>query len=73
MTSTAEYMRKYRAENPERWDVHRARQRATSRALYRLANEYPEAFEKFANEERAKEGLPPLGDTPVGRPPRTRA
>lgn len=50
---------------------HQARQRARTRAYSRVVAEYPDLFRLLLNEERAKEGLPPVGVLPIGRRPRT--
>lgn len=64
-----ESVRRYRSD-PEKASRERARNRAANRALHRLANCYPDTFAELCNEEREKGGLPPLGEAPVGRPPR---
>lgn len=46
--------------------------RADSRALRRLAANHPDEYLALRNEERASEGLPPVGAARRGRPPTER-
>lgn len=70
--SPAEYMREFRRNNPESVELNRRGTRARTRALERLANLYPIPFTQLVNEERATEGLPPLGVLKPGQRKRTR-
>lgn len=56
----AAYQRQYRANNPTKVEDARKATRARDRALRRLAAIYPTRFEVIYNEERGKEGLPPV-------------
>lgn len=44
--------------------------RARTRAKTRLTDMYPKTFRSLLDEEREKEGLPPVGQARVGRPPK---
>lgn len=55
----AVYMRAYRAVNPDRRALERARDRAKSRARIRLANIYEYTYRRLLAEECAKEGVAP--------------
>lgn len=70
---TAAYRRAYRARKPAVRAKERAAQRARGRALTRLADLHGVEFLELFNEERANEGLPPVGALPIGRPPKNRS
>jgi hypothetical protein len=56
----AAYQRQYRANNPDKVENARRKSAARDRALRRLATLHPDEFRKLYDEERAKEGLPPV-------------
>lgn len=60
MSDRGQYMRVYRATNPEAADRIRKDNAARRAAQVRLAQMHPAEFEVLVNEERAKRGLPPL-------------
>ena len=66
--ANAEYARKYRAEHPDAYERIKAMNRAQRRTHHRLVALHRDDYERILNEERAKEGLPPLGSLKVGRP-----
>jgi hypothetical protein len=68
-TAATDYQREFRQTHPETYENELAAARATSRALYRLAQQHPDQYEAIYNEERAAEGLPPVGTSPLGRKP----
>lgn len=66
----ADYMKRYRRTNWDAREDAKAAERAVGRALTRLRALHPRQFRRLVDEERAEEGLPPLGTLPVGRPRR---
>lgn len=64
--SHAEYMRNYRAENPDKFEKNKQAIRARDVAMRRLARLHPVEFAELLVEERVARGLPARG-TP-GRP-----
>lgn len=54
-------MREYRSRNRTAYEFNLAASRARREAGRRLAKLHPEEFDRILTEERAKEGLPPLG------------
>lgn len=56
----AAYQRQYRANNPAKVEDDKAATRARDRALRRLAILHSTEFRALYDEERAKEGLPPV-------------
>lgn len=65
--AATQYTQKMRAKHgygPRHSKLNKAR----DAALRRLAKMYPNDVERLVNEERAKRGLPLLGEVPVGRP-----
>ncbi len=63
-----EYMREYRARNPEKVALHAERVKARSRALERLADLHAAEMQRLYDEECDDAGLPRVGTMPVGRP-----
>lgn len=61
MPQDAAYMREYRFRNPAAFEMTRAAGRARHRALRVLAGRHPDEFEAILTEQRAAEGLPPVG------------
>jgi hypothetical protein len=68
MPSSAEYMREWRARNTSYVERGRKASRAYGRASTRLIEAHPEEFDRYLTVERVAEGLPPVGETPTGRP-----
>lgn len=62
MSRQAEVMRRRRQDPAKRAFDRALVVRARTRAMRRLAREYPDRLEVLLNEERAKEGLPPVGE-----------
>lgn len=54
-------MREYRSRNQIAYQLNLAAGRARREAGRRLSKLHPEEFDRILTEERAKEGLPPLG------------
>lgn len=46
------YMARYRESHPDAYDYDKRMTNARSRALWRLAKQYPQEFRKFFDEER---------------------
>lgn len=68
---SAAYQRRRRAEHPDLYEREKAVNRAINRALRRLAHLHRDEYIAIVNEEREREGLPPLGASLIGRPPKT--
>lgn len=66
-------MREYRLRNRTAFELNRAAGRARHRALRSLAARHPEEFEAVLTEERAAEGLPPVGVLKRGPKPKDAA
>lgn len=60
MTSSAEYMRRWRRSHPEAYGREKAAIAARKRALEELADLFPAEFERLENGQREREGLPPV-------------
>jgi hypothetical protein len=59
----AAYQRAYRAKNGRNLEAERPRQRARSRAMRRLAAEYPDRFAQLLAEETANDKAADTADT----------
>ena len=68
----AAYQRRRRAEHPDLYEREKAVNRAINRAHRRLARLHRDDYIVLVNEEREREGLPPLGASHLGRPPKER-
>lgn len=56
------YMRKWRTEHPDLYEKAARAKNAQRRALSRLGRMYPRTLASLVNQERAKAGLPLLGE-----------
>lgn len=66
-------MREYRSRNRTAFELNRAAGRARHRALRRVAANHPVEFAEVLTEERAAEGLPPIGVLKRGPKPKAAA
>lgn len=69
MPADAAYMREYRLRNRPAYEKNAAAGRARRRAQVRLAANHRAEFHAILSEERALEGLPPVGVLKRGRKP----
>lgn len=70
MPRDAAYMREYRSRNRTAFELNRAAGRARHRALRRVAANHSAEFDVVLTEERAAEGLPPVGILKRGPKPK---
>lgn len=69
----AAYMREYRSRNRALYELRLAADRARRRANRRIIAAHPEEFDAILSEERAVEGLPPIGVLKPGPKPKSAA
>lgn len=69
----AAYMREYRSRNRTAAELNLAAGRARRNAFRRFAASHPDEFARIFAEERAKEGLPPVGVLKKGPKPKSEA